>query len=242
MVSFADELRAKQHQIMGGVVDRGAHALQGRLVEETRKVAARIKGAVVLTPPGPKNLEDARKKVNRDYGGDWLTIKDMARCTLVVPSQNVLDTAINAVRQHFRASNGYTVFEEKITVGAFNEAGYSGLTMFVQSGGNKGEIQVNTPALMYAKSLPEFRNALPQLESSIKARYHLVAGGLGHTLYETYRAEPADKLTGKSLTPRGRTYGNASKLYYNYFRSDPPNMNWGIMARDAIRPLNLPQH
>jgi hypothetical protein len=42
VVSFAEELRAKQHQIMGNVVDRGAHALQGRLVEEVRKVAARI--------------------------------------------------------------------------------------------------------------------------------------------------------------------------------------------------------
>jgi hypothetical protein len=218
---------------MGNVVDRGAHALQGRLVEEVRKVAARIQGAVVLTPPGSKDLDTARGKVNRDYGGDWLEIKDMARCTLVVPSQMLLDTAVDAVRSHFRASNGFSVFEEKITIGAFNAAGYSGLTVFVQSGGNKGEVQINTPALMYAKSPPEFRKALPHLEPLIKATYPLVPGGLGHERYETYRV--------RKETPVGRAYANASKLYYNYFRSDPPNMNWGMMARDAIRALNL-QH
>jgi hypothetical protein len=231
VVSFTEELKAKQNQIMGNVVDRGAKGLQPRPVAETEKVKDLIPGAKVLTPPSSKELETARGKVNRDYGGDWLEIKDMARCTLVVPSQILLDTAVKAVRAHFRASNGFTVIEEKITIGAFNAAGYSGLTVFVQAGGNKGEVQINTPALMYAKSLPEFRKALPDLEPLMKATYPLVPGGLGHELYETYRVQKD--------TPIGRTYANASKLYYNYFRSDPPNMNWGMMARDAIRPLHL---
>jgi hypothetical protein len=127
------------------------------------------------------------------------------------------------------------VFEEKIVVGARNAAGYSGFTVFVESGGNKAEIQVNTPALMYAKDLNQFRNALPKLEPAMKAKYPLVPGGLGHALYETHRDE-------KNPPDMRRIYGNASKLYYNYFRSDPPNMNWGMMARDAIRPLHLPHH
>jgi hypothetical protein len=45
------ERRSKQHQIMGNVVNRGAQGLQDRLVAETKKVAATIKAAVVLTPP-----------------------------------------------------------------------------------------------------------------------------------------------------------------------------------------------
>lgn len=226
------ELRTKQNQVMGKIVNRIAQEMQVRLVEETRKVAARIKDSVVLTPPGPKKFEDGARKVMTDYNGDWLEIKDMARCTLVVPSQLVLDPAIAAVKEHFRASNGFTVIEEKVTLGAFNSAGYSGITMFVESGGNKGEIQINTPALMYAKSLPEFRNALPGQEGLVKATYPLVPGGLGHALYEVHRdkTRPAEQR---------RTYGNASKLYYNYFRSYPPNMNWGMLARAAILPLHL---
>ena len=43
-----------------------------------------------------------------------------------------------------------------------NACGYSGYTIFVRSGGanaNKGEIQINYPGMMYAKSLPEFEAA-----------------------------------------------------------------------------------
>jgi hypothetical protein len=230
-MSFLEELRLKQADIMSKVVDRGAQALQGRLVAETKKVAATIKGAVVLVPPtGAKGRVRATKKVNEEYGGDWLEIKDMARCTLVVELPMLIDTAIKAVRAHFRASNGFTVFEEKVTVGALNAAGYSGTTVFVSSGGNKGEIQINTPALMYAKSLHEFRDALPHLEAKMKATYPLVPGGLGHDLYVAHR----DKTKTEDVR---RRYGNASKLYYNYFRSFPPNMNWGMMARDAVLPL-----
>jgi hypothetical protein len=232
MVSLT-ELKAKQHQIMGNIVSRIAQEMQVRLVEETRKVAAKIKDAVVLTPPGPKALETARAKVNKEYGGDWLEIKDMARCTLVVSTPLLLDAAVIAVRAQFRASNGFTVIEEKVTVGALNSAGYSGLTIFVESGGNKGEIQINTPALMYAKSLPEFIIALPGQEALMKATYPLVPGGLGHELYETHRD------TKKQPEAKRRAYGAASKLYYNYFRSYPPNMNWGMMARDAINALHL---
>lgn len=231
MVSFAEELRARQQQIMGNVVHRGAVGLQGRLVEETRQVAKGIPGAIVLVPPGPKDKDTASAKVKKEYGGDWLSIKDMARCTLVVPYQTLLDQAVAAIKGHFRASNGFSVIEKKITIGAFNAAGYSGLTVFVQSGGNKGEVQVNTPALMYAKSLSQFRNAMPEKEALMKATYPLVPGGLGHLLYETYRTQ--------ETTPTGRAYAHASKLYYNYFRSYPPNMNWGNMARDAIRGLNI---
>jgi hypothetical protein len=216
------ELRSKQAQIMGNHVARGAQALQDRLVKETEKVKAMIPGSVVLIPPsGAKSLERAREKVNDDYGGDWLEIKDMARCTLVVELPMLIDTAIRAIKAQFRASNGFTVFEEKTTIGALNSAGYSGNTVFVSSGGHKGEIQINTPALMYAKSLHEFRNALPGKEALIKATYPLVPGGLGHMLYDTHR----DK---KKTEDVRRTYGHASKLYYNYFRSYPPNMNFRI--------------
>jgi hypothetical protein len=237
MVSIQEEWMAKQRQIMGKIVDRGAHALQDRLFNETKGVAARIAKdlnifATALAPPsGAKDIETARAKVNRDYGGDWLSIKDMARCTLVVQSEKYLNKAVFYVKAHFRASNGWSVFEEKVTVGALDVAGYSGLTIFVSSGGNKGEIQVNTPPLMYAKSLSMFRKSLGSMEQHMRASYPLVHGGLGHKLYEVYRVQPQTSI--------GRAHAHASKLYYNYFRSDPANALWGMAARDAINALGI---
>jgi hypothetical protein len=226
------ELRSKQAQIMSSIVGRGAQALQGRLVAETRKVAATIMGAVVLTPPGAKGVDRATEKVNGKYGGDWLEIKDMARCTLVVDSPMLIDNAIKLVRARFRASNGWSVIEEKVTLSTEDDAGYSGNTVFVSSGGDKGEIQINTPPMMYAKSLHEFRVALPAKEALMKASYPLVPGGLGHLLYETVR----DQRKPENVR---LAYGKASRLYYNYFRSFPVSMHRGMVARDAIGALMI---
>lgn len=251
MVSFQDELRAKQGQIMGQIINDGARQMQIRLVAEVEKVKATIPGARVLLPPGggvaggPKSFESAARKV---YGeklkGDWLKIRDMARCTLVVQNAIEVDKALRALEAHFRPSMGFSIEDNevdgkdggrqsRVILGNSNEAGYSGWTINVSQGGHKGEIQVNTPVMMYAKSLPEFRDAFPDLEAKMKATYSYVPGGLGHILYETWR----DKATPPA---QKKSYGAASKYYYNYFRSEPPNMNWGIFARDAIAALVPP--
>jgi hypothetical protein len=227
------ELRSKQHQIMGNVVNRAAQDMQVRLVAETKEVEAMITGAAVLVPPtGTKDLEAARVKVNAKYGGDWLEIKDMARCTLVVEWPTQIETAIRLVRARFRASNGFAVIEEKVTLAAEDSAGYSGNSVIVSSGGSTGEIQINTPAMMYAKSLPEFLAAMPDKEAHMKATYPQVPGGLGHFLYETHR----DKRKSDAVRQR---YGNASRLYYNYFRSFPVSLHRGIIASEAISPLMI---
>src|SRR6185312_4814693 len=90
----------------------------------------------------------------------WVDIKDMARCTLVVEEETQVSTALNLLKHHFRAGAGTGIVftEEKIITGSesWNKAGYSGWTIFVSKQGHKAEIQVNTPMIMYAKSLPEF--------------------------------------------------------------------------------------
>jgi hypothetical protein len=85
---------------------------------------------------------------------------------------------------------------------------------------------------MYAKSLPEFSAALPTRVALMKACYPLVPGGLGHLLYETFR----DKAKTEEVRQK---YGNASRMYYNYFRSFPISLHRGIMAWEAVRPLIL---
>lgn len=227
------EFMNKQKEIMGNIVDRGAHQLQPRLLAEVKKVSDTIANSKVLgSADGWKSKAGGQKNVNKKYGGDWLEIQDMARCTLVVETQKDYDLALIRLKLHFVSSNGFSVIEEKTKLANVDPGGYTGSTIFVASGGNKGEIQVNTPSMMYAKSLPEFRNALGiERENEIKAKYHLVPGGLGHLIYERFRD--------CRHTSIGQSYMNASKVYYSYFRSSPPNQEVGLQARQATLSLNL---
>ena len=244
--------------------------IQKRLVEEVEKIKAKIPGATVLKPPpgkvtaitpgrlrvapsrevtlrGEKRYEDALAKTLKDYGGDWDQVKDIARCTLVVEKARDIEVAWLRVRSHFGFSAGvgtsrtigYTsglqFHSEKIIKPESNPAGYSGYTVFVRSGGanaNKAEIQINFPAMMYAKSLPEFRASMPEREAEMRSKFPEVPGGLGHAMYEVYRAQ--------EQTPTGKAHAAACKLYYDYFRSDPPNMRLGRAALEALRALNMP--
>src|SRR5262245_49536922 len=200
-----------------------------------------------LVLKGEKKREDALAKTLKDYGGDWDQVKDIARCTLVVEKAREIEIAWLRVRSHFGFSAGagtsrtigYTsglqFHSEKIIKPESNPAGYSGYTVFVRSGGanaNKAEIQINFPAMMYAKSLPEFRASMPQREAEIMAKFREVQGGWGHKMYEVYRAQ--------EQTPTGKAYAAACKLYYDYFRSDPPNMRLGRAALEAMRALDPP--
>ena len=119
-----------------------------------------------------------------------------------------------------------------------NNCGYSGYTVFVRSGGseaNKAEIQINFVTMMFAKSLPEFRNSFNQdVERKLITKYTMVPGGLGHALYEVARKPGAEN------SPEGLAYANACKLYYDYFRSDSADIAVGAAAHDAIAALKPP--
>lgn len=232
---ISNELRDLQDRMMGASADRAGKALQDRLVAEVRTVVAKLPGVQILTPPSSKNIEDARKKVQGDYGGDWLEIKDMARCTVVLETEELCAKAVFLIEQHFIARNGWSVFQKKITLAANDDGGYSGQTVFVATGGSKGEIQINNPALMYAKSLDQFLKnpVLGAMLPRLKATYSMVPGGLGHRLYVGFR-----RPFSAHVDP-GKKFADASRIYYNYFRSSPPDMNLGRAAQAAILPLNL---
>jgi hypothetical protein len=232
-----DEFFAKRKEMMRGVVARVAWSdVQPRLVVEAKRVASGIQGAIVLEPPGPKDLGRAQEKVSEKYGGDWLKMRDMARCTVVVLHDFQINAALRSLRAHFSgARNGFQFFEEKTVKASSNDAGYSGWTINAISAGVLCEIQVNTKVLMYAKDLPQFRAAFRNQDHLMKAGYPAVAGGLGHILYEVSR---------DSTEPPARriAYAKASKLYYDYFRSIPANPAMGRAAKDAIFGLGLVTH
>jgi hypothetical protein len=133
---------------------------------------------------------------------------------------------------------GLQFHSEKIIKPDSNACGYSGYTVFVRSGGanaNKGEIQINYPAMMFAKSLKEFNASLgPDRAREIGGKYPIVPGGVGHALYEVARAPGAEH------TPKGKAYAAACKAYYDYFRSDPPSLDLGLKAHAALTKLTPP--
>ena len=217
------------------------------------------------TLKGEKKREDAAAKVLKDYGGDWDQVKDIARCTLVVEKAKDIERAFGFVKAHFTSvrtsylkevapgrfdaavgqttsaafkRSGLQFHAEKMIKPESNACGYSGYTIFVRSGGanaNKGEIQINYPGMMYAKSLPEFEAALGKDKArEIGSRYSIVPGGVGHALYEVARAPGAED------TDRGKAYAAACKAYYDYFRSDPPSLALGAKAHEALTALMAP--
>ena len=96
--------------------------------------------------------------------------------------------------------------------------GYSGNIVNVKlSNGQIGEIQVNTPKMIYAKEKPE-----DAIRTIGKAKYDEIKrqtgleGGKGHTIYEEYRElvkKPITKESAKRLTELEQQ----SKNYYKNF-------------------------
>lgn len=257
---FLKQLRAKQSQMMSGIVMDGARQMQIRLVAEVNEVVKKLKrikiDARVITPPGggvaggTKSYARAAEKVYQKVeeggklNGDWLEIRDLARCTLVVLSRYDADLALRVLEAHFRTgSSGFTIEHNQLKEGggrwgrtilaSSNAAGYSGWSINVSRGGHKAEIQVNYPEMMYAKDLKEFVYAFPGEEAKMRATFPLVPGGIGHILYETSRKPGVPKNVQDA-------YAAASNIYYAYFRSKPVDLALGKAAAAAVAALNPP--
>lgn len=233
-------IRAKAQLRLGAIYDKGAIDLQTDLLAIVGNFCdpanpRGIKNAKLIRPPGKKDTDTAIEKVYTQYDGDWTSIKDLARCTVMCEKSDDVDNATKILRGYFGGGHGWSIHEAKVTIAEEDDGGYSGATIFVSRGGHRGEIQINTPPMMYAKSIKEYQNtAGKEAVADMKAKYGLVPGGLGHALYESFR--------NCKKTPIGIQNMEASKLYYAYFRSSPPNGSLGIAARAAILRLNLLRH
>ena len=166
-----------------------------RLQEEAERIAEKNGG--VVTPINYKGFESTRRKMLKD-GPD---IGDAARNTIVIGksgiSGTVADLKDSPIFEHHHAQN--------------TSMGYTGNLVNVRINGVKGEIQVNTPKMIYAKETPE--NAKKILGTKVWNRIRSETGqpgGLGHTLYEKARTMPP----GKELEDIARQ----SREYYSHFK------------------------
>jgi hypothetical protein len=203
---------AAQKRIAAGA---GARAEASKRVLDSlgQQIAAEVGGRLITA--NVKSMTRASYKVDDDYGGDWLAIKDLARITIAVRSNHDIERVVLAIKRRFVASEGLGVVETKVVTRDNSPTGYSGTTVFVRTNASDiGEIQVNTLGILYSKlSEQEFIKIFGVTEYTISKVKYALPGGLGHILYERYRVPSASQAEFADLTTR----------YHDYFRSEIPN-------------------
>ena len=150
-----------------------------------------------------KSPDRAIDKIINDYDGDADKIKDLARNTIIVDANQ-----ISAVTDNLE-NNGARI---KVIDGATDPLGYSGvITTIKTQAGITAEIQINTPAMIYAKEPePIARQMLGGDLYNQTASRIVVAGGRGHEIYEKWRTIPDG--------PERLALEEQSRAYYNSIR------------------------
>jgi hypothetical protein len=165
-------------------------------------IAKQVGGTVAKAPL--KQQSQAMAKIKRDYGGDATRLQDLARNTIVVEKEQY-SRAVQLLKDA-----GAKV---KVIEADSNPLGYSGTNSVLRTkAGIPGEIQVNTPEMIYAKESKAVAEAILG-----KERYAEIAsktgepGGVGHTLYEEFRVMSKGD-------PKGPKLATESKAYYDRIR------------------------
>jgi len=166
------------------------------------EIAEMFGGQVAKAPI--KSQERAIQKIMNDYGGDAIKIKDLARNTIIV-SPEKMDSVVAEL-----AKRGANV---KVINGAIDPLGYSGVNSTIKTqAGIVGEVQVNTPAMIYAKESESMASALlgDDLYRSI-AEKSGIPGGQGHKLYEQWRNLPESGIERSKIEAQSKAYYDAMR-------------------------------
>jgi hypothetical protein len=145
---------------------------------------------VLVTPVNIKSEHRIIEKAIAEYYGDIFQVNDIIRNTFIA-SDSKIQSVIDNVEKQFK------IIDHKRQS---TPMGYSGnLLKILVRDGVKGEIQVNSPQMIYAKE-PKAKDILgSNLFNKIKEKSGL-PHGLGHGYYEDYRIlSPAEKQSEKGI-------------------------------------------
>jgi hypothetical protein len=148
-------------------------------------------------------MERAQQKIDSDYEGDPSRIKDIVRNTIVVPEDQI--PVVTSKLQDAGAA-------VKVIDADSNPMGYSGVnTTLKTSNGLTGEIQVNSPEMIYAKGPPEVaQSILGEDGFNTMQQKTGLPSGVGHDIYEQWRTLPdQNSADGQALAQQSRDYYNA---------------------------------
>lgn len=151
----------------------------GEVMKIANELAAKYNGyAVPINLKGEKRILE---KVRGELKGEIAGIKDAVRTTIILPQ--------NDLRNIIRDSEKMSTFVRVRNQTPDNFYGYSGLLTNIRTkNGIRGEIQFNTPKMIYAKEKPKDAKFLLGVETwnAIKKETGM-PGGLGHKYYEQIR-------------------------------------------------------
>jgi hypothetical protein len=154
-----------------------------------------------------KSANSIARKANDYYKGKVDKVKDAVRNTVIVDKQNIQEALDKA-----KSIPGYIRTNERNP--DTDDLGYKGnAIIFKTKNGMFGEVQINTPEIIYAKETESIgRKMLGDKKYDEIAKRIGVKGGLGHKLYEEWRV-----LKEKSSTKRKSQIETESKNYYKHF-------------------------
>lgn len=161
-----------------------AKECEDQVNEVGEKYADEFDGTV--TPVNFKSRDSIKRKLDGDLNGNIGDLKDAVRNTVVV-NYNQLDDVEKALRQDplFKKENGGRIKMQ----GGKSYFGYKGiLTNYTADNGLVVEMQVNSPAMIYAKvPKAEALHIMSEEKYNEIAKASGLPGGLGHKYYEDIR-------------------------------------------------------
>ena len=172
-----------------------------------------------------KSANSIARKANDYYKGKVDKVRDAVRNTVIVDKQNIQQALEKA-----KSIPGYISTNERNP--ATDNLGYKGhAIIFKTKNGMYGEVQINTPEMIYAKETEsKGRKMLGDKKYEEIAKRKGVKGGLGHKLYEEWRI-----LKKKSDQERKKSIELQSKNYYTHFFNLISLMtNYDIITREIL--------
>ena len=170
----------------------GAKASSAEVDRVGKGYAEKLGGAV--TPINLKSEDSILRKVNDEEGGKVDAVKDAVRNTVVIDRDKIGSARSLANSDpRFSAENGGRI---KVQDGD-QYFGYSGtIVNFKTENGTMAEMQINTPAMIYAKEKESAaRGVLGNEKYDAIAKQTGLPGGQGHKLYEEIRKLNAGRPT-----------------------------------------------
>ncbi len=172
-----------------------------------------------------KSANSIARKANDYYNGKVDKVKDAVRNTVIVDKQNIQQALDKA-----KSIPGYIRTNERNP--DTDNLGYKGhAIIFKTKNGMYGEVQINTPEMIYAKeNESRGRKMLGDKKYEEIAKRTGVKGGLGHKLFEEWRV-----LKKKSDKERKKVIELQSKNYYTHFFKLISGMtNYDIITREIL--------
>lgn len=175
-------------------------AMAPRHEEQTKRIASHFKGSIAAIGP-IKSHKQALEKVQNDYKGDHNQLTDVIRSTVVARDAHQLKEVVAHMKTH---PNMHSYKEHKKK----DNYGYSGhLFKMNYPGGVVGEIQANTPHVIYAKEKEhDARGILGHSKYEETKDKLKMKGGQGHHYYEKIRDPKTPEHEREELKGRHQRY------------------------------------